>query len=218
MAVVYKHIRLDTNEIFYVGIGKDEKRAYQIHNRRNSYWKNIVNKTDYKIEITHQDICYEEACAIEKYLIYFYGRANLNQGTLCNLTDGGEGCLGLVVSEKTREKFRGSNNYMFGKTHSKEVKERMIKIITEKMQDEKVRKKISDKAKGRKVSDKHKEKLLLNSPRRIELYRYINNKLFIYRSLREAERHIKIHRTIIKRDLDKLGFISKEEYIKKAGI
>ena len=57
---------------------------------------------------------------------------------------------------------------MFGKTHSKEVKERMIKIITEKMQDEKVRKKISDKAKGRKVSDKHKEKLLLNSPRRIE--------------------------------------------------
>ena len=94
----------------------------------------------------------------------------------------------------------------------------MIKIITEKMQDEKVRKKISDKAKGRKVSDKHKEKLLLNSPRRIELYRYINNKLFIYRSLREAERHIKIHRTIIKRDLDKLGFISKEEYIKKAGV
>jgi hypothetical protein len=25
---VYKHIRKDTNEVFYIGIGKTEKRAY----------------------------------------------------------------------------------------------------------------------------------------------------------------------------------------------
>jgi len=219
MAIVYRHIRLDTNEVFYIGIGKNEKRAYQVHNRRNIYWRNIVKKTDYKVEITHKDICYEEACSIEQYLISFYGRSNLNQGSLCNLTDGGEGCLGLIVSEKTKEKFRGSNNHMFGKTHSEEVKKRMIKIITERMQDEKVRKKISDKAKGRKISDSHREKLLLNSPKRIELYRYINNKLFVYKSLREAERNLKIHKSIIKRDLSKLGFISKEEFnkIKEAG-
>ena len=54
-----------------------------------------------------------------------------------------------------------------------------------------------------------------------ELTKYItNNKLFIYKSLREAERNLKINKSIIKRDLSKLGFISKEEFnkIKKASI
>lgn len=31
--IVYRHRRLDTNKIFYVGIGKD-KRPYDINNRR----------------------------------------------------------------------------------------------------------------------------------------------------------------------------------------
>ena len=29
MAVVYRHIRLDKNEPFYIGIGKNIKRAYE---------------------------------------------------------------------------------------------------------------------------------------------------------------------------------------------
>ncbi len=57
---LYRHIRLDTNEVFYIGIGtiipfvkKFEsvyKRAHS-KNDRNNHWKNIVNKTDYKVEI-----------------------------------------------------------------------------------------------------------------------------------------------------------------------
>ena len=48
MAYVYKHIRLDNNEIFYVGIGNDNnyKRAYQKISR-NIFWKRVVNKTKY---------------------------------------------------------------------------------------------------------------------------------------------------------------------------
>ena len=198
MAIVYRHIRLDTNEVFYIGIGKDEKRAYQIDNRRNIYWKNIVKHTEYLVEITHKDICYEEACSIEKYLISFYGRANKKEGTLCNLTDGGEGTLGAIVSEETREKFRGKNNYMFGKTHSPEVIERMKKIITEKMKSEKIRKIISDKAKGRKVSIKTKEKLCKASPIRKELYQIIDNKLIIYNSIRDAAKKLHISRKNLK--------------------
>lgn len=198
MAIVYKHIRLDTNEVFYIGIGKDEKRAYQTDNRRNKYWKNIINHTKYKVEITHKDICYEEAQAIEKYLISFYGRSNKNEGTLCNLTDGGEGCLGIIVSEETREKFRGKNNYMFGKTHSLEVREKMKKIIKEKMKNEKIRKIISDKAKGRLPSAKTKEKLCISSPIRKELYQIIDNKLIIYNSIRDAAKKLHISRKNLK--------------------
>lgn len=222
MAIVYRHIRLDTNEVFYIGIGKDEKRAYQIHNRRNIYWKNIVKHTEYLVEITHKDICYEEACSIEKYLISFYGRANKKEGKLCNLTDGGEGTLGAIVSEQTREKFRGKNNYMFGKTHSPEVIKKMKIIITEKMKSKEIRKIISDKAKGRKVSIKTKEKLCKASPNRKELYQIIDNKLIIYNSIRDAAKKLHISRKNLKLRPQNYPFILFDkipsDLIKKAGL
>lgn len=56
MAYVYRHIRLDKNVPFYIGIGSDEegeyKRAYcSIQNGRNKYWNNIVAKTAYEVDI-----------------------------------------------------------------------------------------------------------------------------------------------------------------------
>ena len=48
MAVVYLHKRKDNNEVFYIGIGNDVKRAYS-HQNRNVHWKHIVNKVDYKV-------------------------------------------------------------------------------------------------------------------------------------------------------------------------
>lgn len=92
MAIVYTHTRLDNGDVFYVGIGKDESRAKDARNR-NRHWKHIVKNCDYTIDITHKDIILEEACAIEKYLIAFYGRRDLGTGTLVNLTDGGEGSV-----------------------------------------------------------------------------------------------------------------------------
>lgn len=110
MAIVYRHRRLDTNEIFYVGIGKTEKRAYVKH-QRNIIWHRITNKTDYKVEIMCQDLLWEEACDIEKYLIKYYGRRDLGLGTLVNLTDGGDGQLngvswnkGKTIKEETKLK------------------------------------------------------------------------------------------------------------------
>jgi hypothetical protein len=107
MAILYKHIRNDTNEVFYIGIGKEEKRAF-IKRGRSKYWKNIAN-LGYTVEITHKDIIWEEACCIEKYLIFFYGRKDLGLGTLINMTDGGEGTLGIVPSKDTKEKIRLAN-------------------------------------------------------------------------------------------------------------
>ena len=57
MAYVYRHIRLDKNEPFYIGIGSDmtNKRANE-KARRSKFWKKIVAKTDYEIEILFDDI------------------------------------------------------------------------------------------------------------------------------------------------------------------
>ena len=103
MAIVYVHKRKDTNSIFYVGVGKDENRAYQKIGR-NRYWHNIVNKVGYNVQITHTNLVWEEATSIEKYLIAFYGRKDLNIGDLCNLTDGGEGCLAVIFTEDRKRK------------------------------------------------------------------------------------------------------------------
>jgi len=135
MAIVYIHRRKDIEDpflnVFYVGIGVNKKRAYQKYSySRNPLWFNVINKIPYEVEITHENICYEEACAIERYLISFYGRKDLKLGNLCNMTDGGTGILNFILSEESRkiksQKMSGSNNPFFGKKHSEETLE-MIK-------------------------------------------------------------------------------------------
>jgi hypothetical protein len=120
MAIVYQHRRKDNNKVFYVGIGKHEKRAFD-KTRRYKPWKDFVKNHEYTVEITHKDIIWEEACAIEKYLISFYGRRDLGLGDLVNMTDGGEGIKNL--SEFSRSKMAsqkgkfGELNNFYGKNH-----------------------------------------------------------------------------------------------------
>lgn len=59
----------------------------------------------------------EEADAfyLEKALIKRFGRRDLGTGTLCNLTDGGEGPAGRIVSVETRAKMSASQVARFGK-------------------------------------------------------------------------------------------------------
>ena len=101
MAVVYRHRRLDDNSIFYIGIGKEKNRAYQLRSR-NSLWKNIVLKTDYQVEIIAENINYDEAKELEIFLIILYGRRDLNNGILCNMTDGGDGNINMSIDVKNR--------------------------------------------------------------------------------------------------------------------
>jgi hypothetical protein len=177
MAIVYIHRRKDIQDsflnVFYVGIGKFSKRAYSKHGR-SDLWHKIVNKHGYIIEITHENIIYEEAKSIEMYLICFYGRNDLRLGNLCNFTNGGDGttgfikklsqetkekirnsCKGKIVSEKTREKLRqikGEKHHSFGKRGAE------MKAFGVKWSEEK-RKKLSEKAKGRIVSEETKKKI-----------------------------------------------------------
>ena len=103
MAYLYRHIRLDKNEPFYIGIGDDDggkyTRAY-INYGRNKIWKNIISKTKYDIEIILDNLSWGEACNKEKEFIKLYGRINLKTGILSNMTDGGDGTIGYKRSKK----------------------------------------------------------------------------------------------------------------------
>ena len=104
-AYVYTHTRLDTNEIFYVGIGTQDNyiRASRTANR-SVFWKNITKKTGWKIDIVFDNLTWEEACEKEKQLISFYGRKDIGTGILVNHTNGGDGSNGRIFSKGTRKK------------------------------------------------------------------------------------------------------------------
>jgi hypothetical protein len=104
MAYVYRHIRQDKNEPFYIGIGSDNdyKRAYWKF-RNNRIWNSIINKTQYEIEIIIDNLTWDEACIKEREFIKLYGRKDLKTGILSNLTDGGEGTYGHILTEETKK-------------------------------------------------------------------------------------------------------------------
>jgi hypothetical protein len=101
---------------------------------------------------------------------------------LCNLTDGGDGCFGFVITDEYREKLSkaikgrpgkfGEENPFYGKTHSPETRAKMraSQIATDKNKgvnnpnygkkySEERRKQMSEQRKGRKLSEEHKKKI-----------------------------------------------------------
>lgn len=143
MAYVYRHIRLDKNEPFYIGIANEDsytyKRAFNFnHQHRNNYWNNIYNKTEIEVEILFDNITFELAKEKEIEFIDLYKRT-IDGGTLVNLTKGGEGVLGIKNTKITQNRFDWT-----GKTHS-----------------EKTKKLMSELGKGRKFTEKHKQNLSL---------------------------------------------------------
>lgn len=117
MAIVYRHIREDKNEPFYIGIGEEEPRAYS-KKSRTQVWKNIA-KRGYKVEILFDDLSWEEALQKEREFITLYGRKDLGMGPLVNLTGGGEGTLGYHHTAEAKEKCRmatsGENHPFYNK-------------------------------------------------------------------------------------------------------
>ena len=88
--IVYRHIRLDKDIPFYIGIGKDINRPYNKKDR-SVFWKSIINKTEYTVEILFDNLTKEQATEKEIEFIKLYGIVDLKTGTLCNMTCGGEG-------------------------------------------------------------------------------------------------------------------------------
>lgn len=158
---IYKHTRLDTNEVFYIGVGtrplNPQSLSFnELHRRaflkatRNPFWMNITTKTNYKVEIVEYFNTYEEAEKKEIELIKFYGRRDLGLGTLVNLTDGGKGQKNVHLRKHSEETKKKMSQSAKGKPKSKEHKEKLRQA------------KLKNPTKfwaGRKFSEEHKAKL-----------------------------------------------------------
>lgn len=94
---VYLHKKADTGEVFYVGKGRG-RRAWK--KERSEYWKNVVAKHGFTVQMWREGLTEEEAFAEEIRKITSLKAQDVK---LANLTDGGEGCS---KSEQTEEKQR----------------------------------------------------------------------------------------------------------------
>ena len=111
MAYVYIYLdpRLDVPLPIYIGKGTSKKRMFaHKYNAENPILKNKINairesNLEPIIEIVKDNLSNDEAVLLEKELILKYGRIDLKTGSLCNLTEGGEGTVGLIVSEETKQ-------------------------------------------------------------------------------------------------------------------
>lgn len=111
---------------YYVGKGRG-KRAWTNSNRRAA-----KRPSDFgSILILKKNLTEEESFRHEKYMIAVLGRKDLGTGILRNLTDGGEGGPGYVVTEehklKISEANRGENHYSFRQAFSEEHRRNLSK-------------------------------------------------------------------------------------------
>lgn len=128
MAYLYRHIRLDKNEPFYIGIGTGKyfKRAKNKIGR-NPIWKRIANKTDYEVEILFDDMELEECKKKEIEFIALYGRIVNGDGTLANISGGGDGMFDVpqYIRDEYSKKFKGAGNPFYGKKHTQETRDKI---------------------------------------------------------------------------------------------
>lgn len=153
MAYVYIHKRKDNNQPFYVGVGGllsfDNYQRANASNwkglrNRSDFWKNIVNKFGFVVEIVLDDCTKEEAFLEEARLIKLYGRIDIKTGILVNHTDGGDGRIGS--SEHIKKKCGEKN---IGKKLSKEHREKISKGNAGKKLSDELKNKISLGHKGK---------------------------------------------------------------------
>lgn len=151
--IVYLRTNL-VNGKQYVGQTKDFKeREYHWNNLKNKYAGRLIDNARKKygtkcwtVEILKECNTQED---LNKWEMYYIKEYNTKTPNGYNLTDGGEGALGCIVSLKTRkkisEKTKGEKNPFYGKHHSEETIEKLKNRI---ISDE-TRKKISESRKGK---------------------------------------------------------------------
>lgn len=133
MPYLYRHIRHDKNEPFYIGIGSGGYRRASSTKGRNKIWHSIASKTSYDVEIVLDNLGWDEVRQKEKEFILIYGRIDKGTGTLCNLTEGGDGTVGVTAWNKGQKlSQKHINSLSKAQTGLKRSKESILKAIQTK--------------------------------------------------------------------------------------
>lgn len=181
--IVYKIINC-INDKLYIGITtnynqrmKEHLIYYKCNRKRKSYLHNAIKK--YGVEnFMHEIMCrcnsWETLCQKENFYIK---DLKTKYPVGYNLTDGGEGSVGLKCSEETKIKMvkahtgkthteetrrnmsklnKGSNHPMYGRKHTEETRRKMSKAHIGKKHSEKSKRKMSIVQKGKVFSEKSK--------------------------------------------------------------
>lgn len=87
MAYVYSHTRLDTGEVFYIGISSKDDADYtraHVKSGRNDLWNNVVSECEFSVNIIFENVSIEFAKEKERELIAKFGLVSSN-GCLTNV-------------------------------------------------------------------------------------------------------------------------------------
>ena len=122
-----------TNEPIYIGKGVrnrinqhlstvNEGKTSLFYNKLRKILKEGFEPIKFKVI---ENLTEEESLLFEKKLIGLIGRIDIETGSLCNMTEGGE--VGFKRTEESKKKLseskRGEKNPMFGKTTSQKQKD-----------------------------------------------------------------------------------------------
>lgn len=121
---VYEWYNTQTGLPFYVGKGTGDR--YKRIKGRNQYFKNYINKYSVSQRILKDNLTQKQAFDLQKKMIRQYKDKNI---TLTNLTNGGQGCPHMQVTEEYRMKyhsmFLGQNNPNYGHRWTEEMKKHL---------------------------------------------------------------------------------------------
>lgn len=142
---LYRHVRLDTNLPFYIGIGTKRlkkpncytcvyERAFS-KTQRSNFWKSVVNKTEYEVEILLESNDKKFILQKESEFINLYGRRFEKMGTLVN--------------------FKNEDSLIKGKPHTEESKRKLSIANRGQKRTEETKKLISKNLLGKKKSKEH---------------------------------------------------------------
>lgn len=151
----YIHCRPDGTP-FYVGKG-DDRRLRRVHRANNPHHANIVKKYGAGSILVGSLECSRESIAfdLERGLIKRLRAMGLE---ITNMTDGGEGVSGFVMSDEAKERMRAKK---IGRKLSEEHKAKIGLSQTGKRMSAESKAKTSAARKGMKFSPEHIEKLRL---------------------------------------------------------
>ena len=153
--VVYLHRKQTNNEIFYVGMG-GVKRVYS--KQRSKIWEDTVKKYGYYSVVIANNLSKEDAFELECFIIKELGRKDLKTGSLVNMTDGGEGNMGLSCSIEKRRKYNMSKI-----ERNSEWKRKISEAHKGKIFSKETLKKMSNAKIGKKTSEETRKKMSISN-------------------------------------------------------